>query len=122
MARRGVLILLLALLGACGDGDDDTAEEPTSTTAPTQSQSNGTSAVTVQNSSFAPPAVAVKAGEKVVWTFRDSFSHTVTADDGSFDSGSKSSGATFERTFSTAGTFKYKCNIHSSMTGTVTVS
>ena len=45
----------------------------------------------------------------------------MTADDGSFDSGNLAPGATFSQSFSTPGTFTYHCNIHSSMTGTVTV-
>ncbi|HVF74058.1 MAG TPA: plastocyanin/azurin family copper-binding protein [Acidimicrobiales bacterium] len=113
MTRRALLLLAL-LVGACGGGDDDAADAPT-TTSPI-------GVVSVQNSSFAPPSVSVKVGQKVTWTFRDSFSHTATADDGSFDSGRKSADATYEHTFATAGTFTYKCTVHPSMTGTVGVS
>jgi plastocyanin len=51
----------------------------------------------------------------------DSPDHTVTADDDSFDSGTLSNGDTFEQTFDEAGEFAYHCEIHSSMTGTITV-
>ena len=47
--------------------------------------------------------------------------HTVTADDGSFDSKSLASNATFSQTFAKAGTFAYHCAIHPGMKGTVTV-
>lgn len=114
MTRRALLLLAL-LVGACGGGDDD-ASDPT--TAPSAAKG----VVSVQNSAFAPPTVSVKVGEQVTWTFRDSFSHTATADDGSFDSGSKSGDATFSHTFDKAGTFGYKCAIHPAMTGTVRVS
>jgi plastocyanin len=46
----------------------------------------------------------------------------VTADDGSFDSGSLATDATFSQTFDAAGTFAYHCTIHPSMTGTITVA
>jgi plastocyanin len=125
MTRRALLLLAL-LVGACGGGDDDAADTTTTSSSPSTSApaatSGGRGAVGVQNSAFSPPTVAVKVGEQVTWTFRDSFSHTVTADDGSFDSGRKSGDATFDHTFAKAGAFTYKCTIHSSMTGTVNVS
>lgn len=112
MTKRAVTVMLLVLLGACGGSDEPTMESGTA--------EHGV--VSVENSSFAPASVQVKAGQKVVWTFRDSFGHTATADDSSFDSGTKSGGATFEHTFDKAGTFTYHCSIHPSMKGTVAVS
>lgn len=110
LKRRVVTVAVLALsLGACGGGDDD-------------GEGAADNGVTVENTSFQPSSVSVQAGDTVTWTFKDSFDHTVTADDKSFDSGGKTDGATFEHTFPTAGTFTYTCTIHSSMTGTVTVS
>ena len=38
------------------------------------------------------------------------------------DSGNIAAAATFQHTFSTAGSFPYHCNFHSAMTGTVVVS
>lgn len=103
-------LLVVPVLGACGDDSDD---DETSDTA---------GGVTVENTAFSPSSLSVKAGDSVTWTFKDSFTHTVTADDKSFDSGGKTDGDTFEHTFPTAGTFTYKCTIHTTMTGTVTVS
>lgn len=71
---------------------------------------------------FAPDAIEVAAGDTVTWASVDSPDHTVTADDGSFDSGTLSNGDTFEHTFDAAGEFTYACQIHPSMTGTVTVT
>jgi plastocyanin len=45
----------------------------------------------------------------------------VTAVDKGFDSGDVAPSKTFTRTFSTAGTFAYRCNIHQYMTGSVVV-
>jgi plastocyanin len=46
----------------------------------------------------------------------------VTADDGSFASGTLAQDAAFTRAFPTAGTFAYHCAIHPSMIGTVVVT
>jgi plastocyanin len=46
----------------------------------------------------------------------------VTADDGSFGSGTLAQDAAFTRAFPIAGTFAYHCAIHPSMTGTVVVT
>ena len=63
----------------------------------------------------------ITAGDMVLWTWDGAIPHSVTADDASFDSnppnGSQSSG-TFSRTFSTPGTYKYYCRIHSTPGGT----
>lgn len=74
-----------------------------------------------QSKGFDPPEIAVKAGQVVKWKNDGSEAHTVTADDGSFDSGSMAPGAEFRCTFSKPGTFSYKCTPHPWATGKVTV-
>lgn len=76
--------------------------------------------VTVQNFSFQPPSVTVNAGESVTWTNMDPTTHTVTADNASFNQ-SLAPGASTTIRFSQAGTFAYHCSIHSTMHGTVVV-
>jgi plastocyanin len=76
--------------------------------------------------------IKVKVGGKVTWTNKDSVQHTVTSGKaGSPDSGKEfdsgltkliNPGATFEHTFTKAGTFPYYCQLHPTMTGTVIVS
>jgi predicted lipoprotein with Yx(FWY)xxD motif/plastocyanin len=90
----------------------------TATAAPTAGGS--TSRAEIKSFAF-PATISVAAGQTVTWVNLDSEAHTVTADDGSFDSGNLAKDATFQRTFSSAGTIKYHCAIHTSMTGTVTV-
>ena len=63
----------------------------------------------------------VKAGATVTAKNNDTVEHTVTADDGSFNiSIGPGKTATFTAP-SAAGDYKFHCNIHSKMTGTLTV-
>lgn len=71
---------------------------------------------------FDPQQVKVKVGQAVVWINRDNAPHTVTDEAGKFDSGILLSGAAYSWEAKTAGTFKYKCNIHPQMAlGTIIV-
>jgi plastocyanin len=69
-------------------------------------------AVKLVNSEFTPKELTVKVGTTVVWTSEDNPTHTVTADDGSFDSGRIRKGDTFSHTFTQAGEYPYYCAIH----------
>lgn len=91
---------------------------PTSTTPPAPI----TRDVAISNFAFVDAAVSVPVGSTVRWTNADSSGHTVTADDGSFNSGRLGEGAEFSQTFATAGSYAYKCAFHPSMQGTVTVT
>jgi plastocyanin len=72
---------------------------------------------------FDPTPVSVTVGQSVEWDFTDSSApHTVTADDGSFDSCSQNSGTKFVVTFSKAGDVTYHCTLHAQMLGDVKVS
>ncbi len=71
---------------------------------------------------FNPGSLSVVAGSTVTWMNSDTTIHTVTADDGSFNSGNIAVGATYSKVFSTAGTFSYHCTIHPEMTGKVVVT
>lgn len=82
---------------------------------------NTSSSVSINNMKFDASDITIKAGTTVTWTNNDSAPHTVTANDGTFDSGNMNYGAKFSYTFSKAGTYKYRCTYHPAMTGTVTV-
>lgn len=76
--------------------------------------------VDVVDSDFVPSDVTVDAGGTVTWTQSGSLPHSVTADDGSFDSHPDCSGGTdcmgagdtFAHTFDEAGEYAYYCRIH----------
>ena len=77
--------------------------------------------IDIQGYAFSPSSITINVGDTIVWTNYDSASHTVTSNDGTFDSGSISNGNTFSFTFTSAGTFNYYCAPHPNMTGSVTV-
>ncbi len=77
--------------------------------------------VSIQNYSFSAASLTVTAGATVVWTNNDGVTHTVTADDNSFNSGNVTPGSTYSLKFATKGTFTYHCSIHTMMKGTIVV-
>jgi plastocyanin len=72
--------------------------------------------------SFSPNPVEVQVGETVTWINDDSGRHTVTSEDGAFDSGMLGNGRSFSFTFDKAGEYPYFCGPHRSMVGTVVVT
>jgi plastocyanin len=78
-------------------------------------------AVSIVDFAFQPATLEVTTGSTVTWTNTGAAPHTVSADDGSFDSGTLSPGSTFSQTFDSAGTFTYHCNIHPNMTASIVV-
>jgi len=126
LKRMAFLVVAVALVAAaCGDDDSgSTTTTAATTTAPTTATTaapGGGSAVTVQGFAFSPDDLTVSVGTTVTWTNQDGFDHTTTADDGSWNGPLSGGGGSFVFTFDTAGTFEYHCNIHPSMTATVTV-
>ena len=75
----------------------------------------------IANFAFAPPTITVAAGTQVVWTSRDGFEHTVSADNGAFKSDFLDTNQAFSQLFSTPGTYTYHCSIHPFMKGKIVV-
>jgi len=73
--------------------------------------------------SFSPVQVTVVIGvnNTVTWVNNDNAAHTVTASDGSFDSGNIGAGGIYTHTFTTPGAYRYFCAYHAWMVGTVVV-
>ena len=127
------LATALALAGgACGGDDDDESDaanpETTETTEASDSSSTDSTAEeggegTLVVSDFTFSEVTGAPGATVQVRNDDAAPHTVTADDDAFDSGEVAGGGTGEFTApSEPGSYPIHCEIHSSMSGTVTVS
>ena len=83
------------------------------TTATTGSTVNYTTRVTIQNSVFSPESVTVMETGSILWVNSDTEQvHTVTADDGSFDSGDIQPGGSFGLAFNKVGPHPYHCKYH----------
>lgn len=80
-----------------------------------------TKLVTVRNFAFNPAMVTIRHGTAVRWTNRDTTTHTTTSNTGLWNHTLRP-GQSFTFTFRKAGTFRYHCNIHPTMTGTVRVT
>jgi plastocyanin len=77
-----------------------------------------------QQLNYRPSSFAVVIGVNNTVTFvnQDSVTHTVTANDGSFDSKDIPAGQSWTHTFQNAGVFSFHCTYHPSfMKGTITV-
>ena len=81
----------------------------------------GEASVAIADFAFEPAALEVPVGGEVEWRNDDPAPHTVSATDESFDSGTLDPGDAFSFTFATAGTYRYRCNVHPDMTGIVRV-
>ena len=77
--------------------------------------------VNIGDNFFDPPDAAVEPGSTITWTNNGDEPHTVTADDGSFDSGMLNPGDSYTVAFDGQGTVTYHCAIHPEMRGSVTV-
>jgi plastocyanin len=78
-------------------------------------------AVKIDNFTFTPKSVTVKAGTTVTWTNQDDIPHTVTSTTKQFRSKALDTDDKFTFTFSTPGTYDYFCSLHPKMTGTIVV-
>ena len=76
--------------------------------------------VSIDNFSFAPQTLTVKAGTTVTWTNHDDIPHTVVSA-GKFRSKTMDTDNSFSFTFTSAGDYKYFCSLHPHMTGMIKV-
>jgi plastocyanin len=132
-AFRLVAPLFVALVAAsCGGGGEPTNPAPNNNNNNTGGNPTGGGGggggpasavgVTVTDNVFTPSSVSGARNGTVTWTWSNSgygVPHNVTFDGGG-SSGDKTDG-TYERTFTTAGTFTYRCTNHTGMNGTITV-
>jgi plastocyanin len=77
--------------------------------------------VTIENMEFRPSHLTVHSGDQIVFSNKDLFPHTATADDKSFDSHSIAPGASWKYRARRPGQFAYKCSFHPVMLGMITV-
>ncbi|HEU5239083.1 MAG TPA: cupredoxin family copper-binding protein [Pyrinomonadaceae bacterium] len=143
-----VTSLLSLFLGACSQsGADSSGSSGTqSTTAPNAATNSNTdmskmempakpspaagkdmatpstpNQVMVENFSFQPGTLTVKAGTTVTWVNHDDEPHTVNENNKTFKSGTLDTDAKFSYKFTSPGTYSYFCSLHPRMTGQIIV-
>ena len=77
--------------------------------------------VTIDNFTFAPDRITVKAGTTVTWINRDDIPHTVASATRLFKSKALDTDDKFSFTFTTPGTYEYFCSLHPHMKATIVV-
>jgi plastocyanin len=79
-------------------------------------------AVSIDNFTFGPQTLTVKAGTAVTWTNKDDIPHGIaSANNGFVKSRALDTDDSYSFTFTTPGTYQYFCYIHPHMTGTIVV-
>ncbi len=95
---------------------------PTWTQTASAQNAAPTGAVSIDNFTFTPKSLTVKAGTTVTWTNKDDIPHGIAASDNAFKkSKALDTDDSFSYTFTTPGTFQYFCYIHPHMVGTIVV-
>ena len=123
------LLLVITIAGITVSCATSSATTPAATgTAQTSPPPGGTTGpdykpavVTIENFKYVSDTITVAVGTTVTWTNKDSVRHTVTDDNGSFDSGLFGQGETFSYTFNRPGEYDYHCIPHPYMTGKIIV-
>jgi plastocyanin/uncharacterized membrane protein len=78
--------------------------------------------VVMQQMHFDPQRLSANVGDTVEWKNQDIFTHTVTANDGSFDSGPIKPGASWKTTMKSPGAVTYHCSPHPNMMAELSVA
>jgi amicyanin len=87
-----------------------------------RAQTAAATAVSIDNFTFNPQKLTVKAGTTVTWTNKDDIPHGIAATGNAFKrSAAMDTDDSYSFTFTTPGTYQYFCYIHPHMTGTIVV-
>jgi plastocyanin len=119
---RLLAIAAVAATFACGGS---TPTNPTSGGQMSNPPPSGTVGVTIQDFTFSPASLTIKAGTTVRWSNNGPSAHTTTSDAGAWSSGTLSppsggggyggggsAGGTFDFTFTQPGNYPYHCSLH----------
>ena len=77
--------------------------------------------VDIDQFTFLPQRITVKAGTTVTWINEDDVPHTIVSSSKVFKSKALDTADKFSFTFTTPGTYDYFCSLHPHMTGAVVV-
>jgi plastocyanin len=118
LAAAALAAGLVLALGACGDDDDDAADT-TEEDSPSAGTDGGGDA-TLEVSEFDFEDVSAPAGGTLAVTNSSGGAHTFTADDGEFDEELPDGETVDVAVPAEPGDYPFHCEIHPSMTATLT--
>ncbi|MGA9948786.1 MAG: cupredoxin family copper-binding protein [Xanthobacteraceae bacterium] len=114
--------LVAAALGAATATLLAAAVIPTWTQTASAQNAAPAGVVSIDNFTFTPQSLKVKAGTTVTWNNKDDIPHGIASSDNAFKkSKALDTDDSFSYTFTTPGTFQYFCYIHQHMVGTIVV-
>ena len=119
-----VLVVFASIAVAQSTSDQSTSDQASpDQTGPVQAAPvQDPVTVNIQDDAFDPATTSIAPGTTVTWVNNDDEAHTVTADDGLFDSGKLDPGDSYSVWFDGSGTVAYHCEPHPHMTGSIEVS
>lgn len=79
-----------------------------------ETASPGPNEIWLEYKAYNPSQLQIDSGSAVVFINKDNADHSVTSNNGTFNSGKISSGNSYTFTFNTKGTYYFYCNYHSS--------
>jgi len=77
--------------------------------------------IKIDNFTFAPQRLTVRAGTTVTWRNQDDIPHAIASATQGFKSKALDTDDTYAFTLTTPGTYEYFCSLHPQMTGTIVV-
>jgi plastocyanin len=134
LSLPAIAVLAVLVLVACTGGPAASASQPASPSSAASGPAGtpaattcadaetGEVAVTIENNTFSPDPVTATVGQAIQWTNADAVPHTATLDDGDCGTDQLAQGATAALVFNVAGSYPYHCEVHPTMTGTITIT
>ena len=89
---------------------------------PSATKTQESQTIVIKNFAFNPPNITVKRGTKVIVRNEDLAGHSVSADDGSFDTSIIDQGGSATLTMNQSGSFGIHCLPHPGIKGVITVT
>ena len=112
IASFAYAFIFIALLTSCMDMKHGKKTDMTN---------RGVGVVWIKHDNFSPGNITVPVNTTVTWTNKDLWPHTVTSDEGSFDSKKIKHKKSYSYKFTTKGIYKYHFSIHDKMIAKVIV-
>ncbi len=114
-----ILIFGSLTLAACSSATVSPSTHP----AVSGGRSVTSSSIVIKNFSFSPDSISVEPGATVTVENEDGVAHTLTSDNGAFNTGTVNAGSTAHFTApAKPGSYPYRCSIHQFMTGSLVVT